>query len=167
VGYTRIFANLRHIAARLAAGVLAIPDTFRLISDSHSLPLVAFSFLPRSDGTARQYDEFQLSDKLKERGWVLPAYRMAPQASHVLLVRAVIREDFSMAMCDALVKDIAKAVLYLEHFHGSSGGAPQAAAPASEADAASAAPPTQSASWNAKHAAHRVHVRGKKHSGVC
>ena len=35
------------------------------------------------------YDEFNLSDKLKESGWTLPAYTMAPDAGHVKLLRAV------------------------------------------------------------------------------
>ena len=34
---------------------------------------------------ARQYTEFDLADKLRQRGWVLPAYTMAPDARLVLL----------------------------------------------------------------------------------
>jgi glutamate decarboxylase len=39
----------------------------------------------------RAYDEYDLSDRLKESGWVLPAYTMAPNAKSVKLLRAVIR----------------------------------------------------------------------------
>jgi glutamate decarboxylase len=39
----------------------------------------------------RAYDEYDVSDKLKEFSWVLPAYTMAPNAKHVKLLRAVIR----------------------------------------------------------------------------
>lgn len=39
----------------------------------------------------RAYNEYDVSDKLKEHGWVLPAYTMAPNAKHVMLLRAVIR----------------------------------------------------------------------------
>jgi glutamate decarboxylase len=39
----------------------------------------------------RGYDEYDVSDRLKEQGWVLPAYTMAPNARHVKLLRAVIR----------------------------------------------------------------------------
>ena len=36
---------------------------------------------------------------------------------NVMLLRAVIREDMSMAMCDELVKDITRSVEYLDtHF---------------------------------------------------
>jgi hypothetical protein len=40
---------------------------------------------------ARGFDEYDVSDRLKEHGWVLPAYTMAPKARHVKLLRAVIR----------------------------------------------------------------------------
>ena len=30
----------------------------------------------------RRYNEFDLADRLKSRGWVLPAYRMAPDAQY-------------------------------------------------------------------------------------
>ena len=159
-GYRRIFENLRSIASRLADGVMAT-GAFRLLSDDHSLPLVAFSFLPYADGRPRAYDEFSLSDKLRERGWVLPAYSMAPNAQHIKLVRAVVREDLGASMVDQLIKDITKAVLFLEHFHG---GAKLAvdAAPATAAPA-----PSSLAKWNEEHHPHRVHSEKKKHPGVC
>jgi glutamate decarboxylase len=156
---------------------------FRLLSDSHSLPLVAFSFLPLPSGAPRPYDEFQLADKLRERGWVLPAYRMAPAAAHVQLLRAVIREDMSMSMADALLKDIKHALSYLEHHFGGgvsaaavSAVAEQAPAAASEAapEEAGVVPPSPSAvpssaalAFREEHTPHRVHRGHKKHPGVC
>jgi len=41
----------------------------------------------------RAYDEYDVSDRLKEHGWVLPAYTMAPNAKHIKLLRAVIRYE--------------------------------------------------------------------------
>jgi glutamate decarboxylase len=43
------------------------------------------------DVVDRAYDEYDVSDRLKESGWVLPAYTMAPNAKHIKLLRAVIR----------------------------------------------------------------------------
>ena len=57
---------------------------FRILSKDNALPLVAFSLTKtvNKDGKqeARQYTEFDLADKLRQRGWVLPAYTMAPDA---------------------------------------------------------------------------------------
>jgi glutamate decarboxylase len=51
------------------------------------------------------------------RGWVLPAYTMAPNAKNVKLLRAVVREDLSMSMVDELVVDIMRTVEWLDHHH--------------------------------------------------
>ena len=60
---------------------------FRILSKDNALPLVAFSLTKTvsKDGKqeARQYTEFDLADKLRQRGWVLPAYTMAPDARQV------------------------------------------------------------------------------------
>ncbi|KAL3161777.1 hypothetical protein ABBQ38_008871 [Trebouxia sp. C0009 RCD-2024] len=119
-GYTKIMQNLGLVAKRLQKG---IEDTghFRILSKDNALPLVAFSLTKTVNKAgkeeARQYTEFDLADKLRQRGWVLPAYTMAPDARDTKLLRAVIREDMSMAMVDELIKDIARGVEYLDsHF---------------------------------------------------
>ncbi len=60
---------------------------FRILSKDNALPLVAFSLTKTVDKNgkeeARQYTEFDLADKLRQRGWVLPAYTMAPDARWV------------------------------------------------------------------------------------
>lgn len=47
----------------------------------------------------RAYDEYDVSDCLKQSGWVLPAYTMAPNAKHVTLLRAVIRCGYRLQGC--------------------------------------------------------------------
>ena len=46
----------------------------------------------------------QIADRLRMRGWVLPAYTMPANAKHVTLLRVTIREDLSMQMVDQLVR---------------------------------------------------------------
>lgn len=59
---------------------------FRILSKSNALPLVAFSLTPTVSKAGkeehRQYNEFDIADKLRQRGWVLPAYTMAPDARY-------------------------------------------------------------------------------------
>jgi len=52
---------------------------------------------------------------MRESGWTLPAYTMAPDAGHVKLLRAVVREDMSIALADKLVQDLKRAIAYLDH----------------------------------------------------
>jgi glutamate decarboxylase len=53
--------------------------------------LVCCAVLLSGDVMPRAYDEYDVSDCLKQHGWVLPAYTMAPNAKHIKLLRSVIR----------------------------------------------------------------------------
>ena len=48
--------------------------------------------------------------QLRESGWTLPAYTMAPDCGHVKLLRAVIREDMSLSLAARLIADILRAL---------------------------------------------------------
>lgn len=51
---------------------------------------------------------------MRERGWIVPAYTMAPKVEHLKMLRVVVREDFSRSRCEILVRDIIAAVRALE-----------------------------------------------------
>jgi glutamate decarboxylase len=60
------------------------------------------------------FDVFELSERLRIRGWVVPAYRMAADAQSVAVLRVVVREGLSRDMADALINDIDAAITYLQ-----------------------------------------------------
>jgi glutamate decarboxylase len=68
-----------------------------------------------------------VSDKLREYGWQVPAYTMPEHAEDVAVLRIVIREGFSQDMACMLLDDIRKAVNYYEDRpgHKPKGPAPQ------------------------------------------
>ncbi|KAL2785877.1 pyridoxal phosphate-dependent transferase [Aspergillus keveii] len=113
-GYAAIMRNLVTISQQLARGLSDLG--FRLLSDnsgngSGGVPLVAFR-LPDDEG--RLYDEFALSAVLRRRGWVVPAYTMAPKSNNLKLMRVVIREDFTAHRCGILIEDVKMAMKWLE-----------------------------------------------------
>lgn len=59
-------------------------DHFEILSQDVGVPLVAFRIKPikRSDGSEhrRLYDEFQLAERMRIDGWVLPAYTFPKNA---------------------------------------------------------------------------------------
>ncbi len=75
------------------------------------LPLVAFRMDPKKQ---THYDEFAVAHQLRERGWIVPAYTMAPNSEKLKLMRVVVREDFSRARCDTLIADIKMALQTLD-----------------------------------------------------
>ena len=62
---------------------------FRLIGEpgAEQLPLVAFQLAEE-----RNYDEFDIASQLAaERGWMVPAYTLPPNAEHVTIMRALVK----------------------------------------------------------------------------
>ncbi|KAH7234241.1 pyridoxal phosphate-dependent transferase [Fusarium solani] len=116
-GYHSIMSNLTRNSDYLADAIEK--QGFIIMSERNGagLPLVAFRFrTPEDDGSdeqGRHYDEFALAHHLRSRGWVVPAYTMAPK-SGVKMLRIVVREDFTRARCDSLISDIALCCQLLE-----------------------------------------------------
>ena len=62
---------------------------FRLVGEpgAEQLPLVAFQLAEERD-----YDEFDIASQLAaERGWMVPAYTLPPNAEHVTIMRALVK----------------------------------------------------------------------------
>ena len=77
----------------------------------------------------RSYDEFDIAWQLSaERGWMVPAYTLPPDAQHVKVMRALVKETLSREMVDTLAGDIAEACRTLDK----KGGDPRVRAPAGQ-----------------------------------
>ena len=74
------------------------------MSKPDALPLVCAKVADDAGFTA-----YDLSAKMKERGWIVPAYTLAPDADHVSVLRVVVREGLSSEMADILVADFHRA----------------------------------------------------------
>jgi glutamate decarboxylase len=100
-------SNLIRTADYLSAALEALG--FIILSKPHGegLPLVACRLDPDE---GHLYDEFAIAHHLRERGWVVPAYTMAPHAEKMKLMRVVVREDFTRSRCDALILDFKHAL---------------------------------------------------------
>lgn len=106
-GYTSIMSNLTHTSDYLAACLEKLGFIIMSQRGGRGLPLVAFRLDPAKK---HHYDEFTIAHHLRERGWVVPAYTMAPHSESLKLMRVVVREDFSRARCDSLLADIISAL---------------------------------------------------------
>ncbi|KAL1304275.1 hypothetical protein AAFC00_000685 [Neodothiora populina] len=102
-GYRSIMINLTRTADYLAASVKSLGFELMSQTNGKGLPLVAFRLNPKKN---LHFDEFAVAHQLRERGWVVPAYTMAPHSEGLKMMRVVVREDFSRSRCDALIADI-------------------------------------------------------------
>ena len=108
-GFEEIVAGCLSNSRALAAKLAAIPG-LEPIADGSDFPIVA---VRASDPQAT--DLVQLSHLLRERGWIVPAYTLPPNAEHVTVLRMVIKENFSRDMVDMLAHDVGLAMRTLEH----------------------------------------------------
>jgi glutamate decarboxylase len=109
-GYTYVMKHMQENARMLAEKLQAM-GKFELIDpDKEQLPLVAF----RLTGD-QSYDEFDIAWQLSaERGWMVPAYTLPPDAQDVKIMRALVKETFSREHVDTLARDIEEACTTLE-----------------------------------------------------
>ncbi|MEE9214767.1 MAG: glutamate decarboxylase [Thermodesulfobacteriota bacterium] len=109
-GYIRIH-EISQDVARYLSGNIGDMEQFRLISDGSDIPVFAFT-LSEKVRKKTNYSVFDLSDKMRERGWLIPAYTFPPNREDLAVLRIVIREGFSRDMADMLLGDIQTAVSY-------------------------------------------------------
>ncbi|MFD1504651.1 glutamate decarboxylase [Georgenia yuyongxinii] len=104
-GYTYIMRNMQ-LNARLLAEKLQAMGRFELIgADDEQLPLVAFRLTEN-----QVYDEFDIAWQLSaERGWMVPAYTLPPDAQSVTIMRALVKQTMSREHVDTLARDIEEA----------------------------------------------------------
>ncbi|KAK4173386.1 pyridoxal phosphate-dependent transferase [Triangularia setosa] len=110
-GYRAIMSNLTRTANYLSDSLAALGFIIMSKKSGEGLPLVAFRLQPQED---RNYDEFALAHQLRVRGWVVPAYTMAPNTKNLKMLRVVVREDFTRNRCDSLITDIKQSQQLLE-----------------------------------------------------
>ncbi|KVI07845.1 Glutamate decarboxylase [Cynara cardunculus var. scolymus] len=107
-GYRDVMKNCNGNVTVLKEG-LEKTGRFNIISKDVGIPLLAFSLKDSS-----RYTVFDISESLRRFGWIVPAYTMPPDAQHILVLRVVIREDFSHSLADRLIADIVKVVNEME-----------------------------------------------------
>jgi glutamate decarboxylase len=110
-GYTYVMKQMQQNAQALAAN-LRESGRFEVIGDDlEQLPLVAF----RLSGDHAGYDESDIAWQLSaERGWMVPAYTLPPNAEKVKIMRALVKETMSREQVERLTRDIADACSTLD-----------------------------------------------------
>ncbi|EFH84743.1 glutamate decarboxylase [Ktedonobacter racemifer] len=99
-GYTRIHKACQEVALYLS-GEIAKLGPFKLISDGSDIPVFAFALKEPTNFTV-----FDLSERLRDRGWLVPAYTFPANREDLAVLRVVVKEGFSRDLADLLLNDI-------------------------------------------------------------
>src|SRR3954466_15974059 len=105
-GYRYIMETMQANAHALAKRITNIGE-FQLVGDAgaEQLPLVAFQLAGEHN-----FDEFDVASQLAaERGWMVPAYTLPPNADHIKMMRALVKLTLGHTLATTLAGDIAEA----------------------------------------------------------
>ena len=111
-GYRAIQQNCMDIAKYLWGETGKFPQ-FRNYSDEVVNPLFIWHLEEEYEKTAK-WTLYDLQDKLKQSGWMIPAYTLPASLEDVVVMRAVIKQGFTRDMADMLLNDMRSAVAELE-----------------------------------------------------
>jgi glutamate decarboxylase len=100
-GYRRLQQTCQDVALYLSGEISDIKE-FELLSDGSDLPV--FGFKLRDEVT--NFTVFDLSDRLRQHGWQVPAYTLPPDLTDVAIMRIVVRPGLSMDLATMLLRDI-------------------------------------------------------------
>ncbi|MFD9982757.1 glutamate decarboxylase [Streptomyces massasporeus] len=100
-GYRAVQQASRDVATELAGRVEALGD-FRLLTRGDELPVFAFTTAP----DVKAYDVFDVSRRLRESGWLVPAYTFPANREDLSVLRVVCRNGFSTDLAELLAQDL-------------------------------------------------------------
>ena len=115
-GYREIQCASSAIAQHVAKEISEI-GPYRLLTDGSDLPVFAFTLRPE----VKNYTVFDVSARLREEGWLVPAYTFPEKREDLAVLRVVVRAGFTRDMADLFLDASAQA-------DGRAGGSRRAAA---------------------------------------
>jgi len=98
-GYTAMMQELHEVASYISKSVSEM-GPYRLISDGAQLPVFAFAL----DPSITNYTVFDISDRLRQRGWLVPAYTFPANREDLSVLRIVVRAGMHLEMADQLLE---------------------------------------------------------------
>jgi glutamate decarboxylase len=103
-GFRAVQQSARDVATGLAEGIAAL-GPFRLLTAGDALPVFAFTTVE-----GEPFNVFDVSRRLKERGWLVPAYTFPANREDLAVLRVVCRNGFSHDLAGMLLDDLRAAL---------------------------------------------------------
>lgn len=121
-GYRKVQQNTIDVARYIAEQAAGMPE-FELWNAAEDIPVFAWRLSADHD---RSWSLYDLSDRLRMKGWLIPAYPMPDNLTDLTVQRVVVRNGLSHDLATFLVRDIRSAVATLQSLKtGDGAGAAQ------------------------------------------
>jgi glutamate decarboxylase len=108
-GYTAVQQGSSRVARHISREIAAI-GPYRLLTDGSDLPVFAFTLKPE----VKNYTVFDVSARLRENGWLVPAYTFPENRQDLSALRVVVRAGMSLDMADLFLEAVRKQTASLE-----------------------------------------------------
>jgi glutamate decarboxylase len=115
-GYRTVQLASRDVARRLADSI-AQTGAFRMLTRGDELPVFAFT----TETDVKAFDVYDVSRRLRERGWQVPAYTFPADRTDLAVLRIVCRNGFSEDLADLLLADLKRLLPELQRQPGPMG----------------------------------------------
>jgi glutamate decarboxylase len=109
-GFRMVQQACQDVALHISRTLAAMPE-FDVITPGTDLPVVCFTL----GKDVSKYTVYDVSRKLRERGWLVPAYTMPPKREDLAVLRVVVRNGFSHDMAELFLRDLREAVAWLDN----------------------------------------------------
>lgn len=111
-GYKAIQYNCMEVAKYIWSEIAKFPQ-FRNYADEVVNPLFIWHLDEEYDKNAK-WTLYDLQDKLKQSGWMVPAYTLPANLEDIVVMRVVIKQGFTRDMADMMLNDMRSSVDELE-----------------------------------------------------
>lgn len=109
-GYRKVQRATQDVAVYLAGEIAKMP-AFELWNDGTDIPVFAWQL---RRGHTDKWNLYHLSERLRLKGWLVPAYPMPDNLSDLVVQRIVVRNGLSRNLAESLAGDIREAADYLD-----------------------------------------------------
>jgi glutamate decarboxylase len=108
-GYRKVIQRCHDVAMHLSSEIAEM-GPYELLSRGSDLPVFAFTL----KDSVKNYTVFDVSDRIRQRGWLVPAYTFPENRQDLSVLRIVVRAGMSFDMADLLLTDMRQQTEYLE-----------------------------------------------------
>jgi len=108
-GYERVQSNSSRIAQYISSAIAEI-GPYELLTKGDELPVFAFKLKDEIEN----YTVFDVSDALREGGWLVPAYTFPENCEDLSVLRVVVRAGMTKDMADLFLEELRRRTKTLE-----------------------------------------------------
>jgi glutamate decarboxylase len=108
-GYRDVLQTAQDVAMQISTGIEDI-GPYQLLTRGDELPVFAFTLKPE----VKNYTVFDVSDRLRERGWLVPAYTFPENREDLSVLRIVVRSGLTEEMAELLLEHLRDETDFLE-----------------------------------------------------